>query len=648
MGETNKLAQTQPIQNNQVWNVKHKFILVKPENSRESTPFSYTHRRNNRDQNLIGNQHRKMKSTGSQIQFIKPGFNLKNLMREETLQSQRASSDMNNLLSPKTLQVAQSSLQQSQLTTRPQTEQFKINHPRTSRAHTRSSMDKKETMSVLTPHANEKFVQFINLPQKPQTARKLLNQHRSSQLIDFDENGDEIRIELPDRIKEDLIDKEKVQTRLLIEQFKQSENQEQFIDKYLDFQRQIERKKRFKLLQNQHQYGKIIDSENLYQDIIQTKQQEKDLKKKDKFHESKGSKKENAEQTDAKQSQVTLDNNRKFKMKEHGMKYRSLSTDEKLFEAPLLLFKSQLVPKTQDQIADDLTIESFRIKNLMKNQLEQKKKMVMTLHIDHDHVRDFQAMVQKVMLERREKFYSQIRQIEEKKDPLLLPNFLYAIKHNKLQAVFNYLKNDPALAYVADMSQRTGLHWAAKRNYCEIISLLVRFGADLNARDAEGRTPIYMAAKYDHHEAVKILLGLNADPFIKCMKKLRPEDVTEEDALKIALKKSKMFQITANWTSKQKRQVHFMNQGMEYLNRQRDEIMEDQAKNSFHRKMSMFKNGQTGSADISQDIIQGTPVLKQSEPESPKFGNKVLKNFLHRRNTLKRQATQMTIEQFAS
>ena len=68
-----------------------------------------------------------------------------------------------------------------------------------------------------------------------------------------------------------------------------------------------------------------------------------------------------------------------------------------------------------------------------------------------------------------------------------------------------------------------------------------------------------MAAKNNHAEAVKILLGLKADPFIKCVKRLGPEDVTDDESLRAALKKSKMFSITSNWSTKQKRQVHFVN-----------------------------------------------------------------------------------------
>ena len=53
----------------------------------------------------------------------------------------------------------------------------------------------------------------------------------------------------------------------------------------------------------------------------------------------------------------------------------------------------------------------------------------------------------------------------------------------------------------------TGLHWAARRNYAEMMRLLIANGADLNVRDASGRTAIYLASKNNHHDAVKELLG---------------------------------------------------------------------------------------------------------------------------------------------
>ena len=80
-----------------------------------------------------------------------------------------------------------------------------------------------------------------------------------------------------------------------------------------------------------------------------------------------------------------------------------------------------------------------------------------------------------------------------------------------------------------------------------MIQLLYDNGADLNAKDTMDRTPMYLAAKANHSEAVKLLLVLQADPTIRCSKKLRPEDVTEDDSLRSHLIKSKMFMITQNW-----------------------------------------------------------------------------------------------------
>jgi len=74
-----------------------------------------------------------------------------------------------------------------------------------------------------------------------------------------------------------------------------------------------------------------------------------------------------------------------------------------------------------------------------------------------------------------------------------------------------------------------------------MIRLLIKNGADVNVKDKAGRTPIYMAAKYNRHEAVKVLLSLRADPFIKCNKKLRADDVAVDENIRIVLRKGKMF-----------------------------------------------------------------------------------------------------------
>ena len=44
-----------------------------------------------------------------------------------------------------------------------------------------------------------------------------------------------------------------------------------------------------------------------------------------------------------------------------------------------------------------------------------------------------------------------------------------------------------------DNAQRTPGHWSAYKGHLEVIKMLVESGADLNARDTEGRTMLRMA-----------------------------------------------------------------------------------------------------------------------------------------------------------
>ena len=57
-----------------------------------------------------------------------------------------------------------------------------------------------------------------------------------------------------------------------------------------------------------------------------------------------------------------------------------------------------------------------------------------------------------------------------------------------------------------------GLHSAATRGDVEEIARLVRAGADVNARDANGRTPLHVATYRGDTVAVRALLAGKADP----------------------------------------------------------------------------------------------------------------------------------------
>ena len=60
------------------------------------------------------------------------------------------------------------------------------------------------------------------------------------------------------------------------------------------------------------------------------------------------------------------------------------------------------------------------------------------------------------------------------------------------------------------------LHFASNNGHLEIVRLLINSGADLNVRDNDDWTPLLLASVEGHREVVRVLLEEGADPNVQC------------------------------------------------------------------------------------------------------------------------------------
>ena len=63
----------------------------------------------------------------------------------------------------------------------------------------------------------------------------------------------------------------------------------------------------------------------------------------------------------------------------------------------------------------------------------------------------------------------------------------------------------------------TPLHYAADEGHTEVVELLIANGADVNAKDENGRTPLHLATYWGEKEIVELLIAAGADVNAKDM-----------------------------------------------------------------------------------------------------------------------------------
>lgn len=94
---------------------------------------------------------------------------------------------------------------------------------------------------------------------------------------------------------------------------------------------------------------------------------------------------------------------------------------------------------------------------------------------------------------------------------------LYLACRNKcsMRTIEALLEKIPDIVHYSSTEMTSPLHIASAQGRVELVELLIKYGAMLNAQDFDGDTPLHEAALHMKHEVVSILLHAGAEPEIR-------------------------------------------------------------------------------------------------------------------------------------
>lgn len=110
--------------------------------------------------------------------------------------------------------------------------------------------------------------------------------------------------------------------------------------------------------------------------------------------------------------------------------------------------------------------------------------------------------------------------------------FFECIKFNKVEDAVYLINQDKKLLFDFDYFGQTCYHWAAKRNYHELLRELINFGKHVNLYDNKRRTPLFLAVENNHYESAKILLENNGNPYLKNVNNVQIISVCKDQKIK--------------------------------------------------------------------------------------------------------------------
>ncbi|KAL4491853.1 hypothetical protein ABPG72_006108 [Tetrahymena utriculariae] len=120
-------------------------------------------------------------------------------------------------------------------------------------------------------------------------------------------------------------------------------------------------------------------------------------------------------------------------------------------------------------------------------------------------------------------------------------DFFKAVKTNDMEKVKQMLKVCKYHVYDFDSTRQTPLHWAARRNFFDVMALICEHGADLESQDMGGRTPLFHCVIGGDLNSCRMLLARGANPYVKSLAKHKPSYFTENEVIKALLRKAEQL-----------------------------------------------------------------------------------------------------------
>ena len=192
----------------------------------------------------------------------------------------------------------------------------------------------------------------------------------------------------------------------------------------------------------------------------------------------------------------------------------------------------EVIKKEQlDEIERTQKINEIRIRNEKKKAL-RKKILIIILTLAAHLYRSRLSISQ--FLEIHEQSLDKLSFFKEDFDILKT-----AIKNDNQRKVKLLVEGNKFLCQMFDDFNQTALHVAAKRPRGEIIKLILKAGAKIDAQDIAGRTALHYACLYNNLENVEILLYEYASPLKLDNSGKEPGDYTTDKVIKFFTDRAK-------------------------------------------------------------------------------------------------------------